>query len=53
MWKVEYETPTGRRSTAYVSAEHDDQTLCSGTDKYTDDPVTVEWDGEQWRQVAR
>ena len=41
--KVRY----GRNSCAYLDTEHEDGSY-TGTNKYTDEPVTLRWDGEQW-----
>ena len=46
--KVSYITCDGHLSAAYV----DDMVTGSGVDKYTDVPVTVAWDGNNWREVT-
>jgi hypothetical protein len=48
--KVRYRTKSGTESTAYLDdGESDTRT---GADKYTDEPLTVRWDGAQWVAVA-
>jgi hypothetical protein len=47
--KVRYRTESGE-STAYLDdGESDTRT---GTDKYTDEPLTVRWDGSKWVEVS-
>lgn len=43
--------PEWNLSTAFLDTEHQDGTY-SGTDKYTDDPVTVRWAGSAWVEVV-
>lgn len=48
--KVRYRTRPGSESTAYLDdGESDTRT---GTDKYTDEPLTVRWDGAKWVEVT-
>jgi len=36
---------------AYLDTAHGDG-VYSGTNKYSDEPVTLRWDGEQWTEVS-
>lgn len=48
--KVRYRTERGSESTAYLDdGEGDTRT---GTDKYTDEPLTVRWDGSKWVEIT-
>jgi hypothetical protein len=48
--KVNYRTESGSESTAYLDdGEGDTRT---GADKYTDEPLTVRWDGSKWVEVG-
>jgi hypothetical protein len=48
--KVRYRTQSGTESTAYLDdGESDTRT---GADKYTDEPLTVRWDGSQWVEIG-
>lgn len=48
--KVRYRTASGAESTAYLDdGESDTRT---GTDKYTDEPLTVHWDGSKWVETT-
>lgn len=48
--KVRYHTKSGSESTAYLDdGERDTRT---GADKYTDEPLTVRWDGSKWVEVV-
>lgn len=48
--KVRYHTESGSESTAYLDdGESDTRT---GTDKYTDEPLAVRWNGSKWIAVA-
>src|SRR5262245_58615251 len=48
--RVNYRTESGTESTAYLDdGEGDTRT---GADKYTDEPVTVRWDGAHWVEVG-
>jgi hypothetical protein len=49
--KVAYRTLGGFVSTAYIDVEHEDSDQGTGEDKYTDEPVTLRWDGQQWREI--
>lgn len=49
--KVRYRTESGGESTAYL--DDGDGDTRAGADKYTDEPLTVRWDGTNWAEVAR
>lgn len=49
--KVAYVTTAGAMSTAYLDDEWTDADRASGTDKYTDEPVSLLWDGHQWEET--
>ncbi len=49
--KIEYVLPSGHTSTAYVDKEREDQDICRGVDKHTDEPLVVRWTGEKWIQL--
>lgn len=48
--KVRYRTEFGSESTAYL--DDGESNTRTGTDKYTDEPLTVRWDGSKWVEVA-
>ena len=48
--KVRYRTQSGTESTAYLDDGETD--IRTGADKYTDEPLTVSWDGSKWVEVA-
>lgn len=48
--KVRYRTESGSESTAYL--DDGESNTRTGTDKYTDEPLTVRWDGSEWVEVA-
>jgi hypothetical protein len=49
--KVRYSTESGSESTAYLAdGEGDTRT---GADKYTDEPLTVRWDGSKWTEITQ
>lgn len=50
--KVEYHLPNGFTSTAYLDEMPAGQDVFVGTDKYTDEQVTVRWTGTRYVQVA-
>lgn len=54
--KVRYRRVDGYISTAYLDDEDTTpgQALYAGADKYTEIPVTVQWDAdaEEWKEVA-
>lgn len=48
--KARYRTTAGSESAAYLDdGESDTRT---GVDKYTDEPLTVRWDGSKWVEVT-
>jgi hypothetical protein len=49
--KVTYTTTTGAMSTAYLDDEWADADRATGTDKYTDQPVSLLWSGHQWMEA--
>jgi hypothetical protein len=46
--KVEYVTLSGSTSKAYVDEEPHVDGLHHGTNKHSDEPVALRWNGEQW-----
>ena len=48
--KVRYRTKSGSQSTAYLDAG--ESNARTGVDKYTDEPLTVRWDGSKWVEAA-
>lgn len=48
--KVGYRTESGSQSTAYL--DDGDSNTRTGFDKYTDEPLTVRWNGAEWVEVA-
>jgi hypothetical protein len=46
--KIGYIGLSGYRSTAYLDTGYGD--TWAGTDKYTDDPITVRWTGTEWQE---
>ncbi|RPE40254.1 hypothetical protein EDD90_3290 [Streptomyces sp. Ag109_O5-1] len=48
--KVNYRTESGSESTAYL--DDGEAGTRTGADKYTDEPLTVRWDGSQWVEVG-
>lgn len=48
--KVRYRTASGSESTAYL--DDGESGTRTGVDKYTDEPLTVRWDGTAWNEVA-
>lgn len=48
--KIRYRTEFGSESTAYL--DDGESNTRTGTDKYTDEPLTVRWDGSKWVEVA-
>lgn len=48
--KINYTVSSGVISTAYLT-EHLAACFYSGTDKYTDAPVIVKWDGERYIEI--
>lgn len=48
--KVRYRTESGSESTAYL--DDGEGSSRTGTDKYTDEPLAVRWDGSKWVEVA-
>jgi hypothetical protein len=49
--KIEYVLLNGFTSTAYLDAMPEGRDVLVGTDKYTDEPVTVRRTGEQWVEL--
>lgn len=53
--KVRYITRDGYESTAYLDDEDvvdDPAHVYRGEDKYTDEPVAVTFDGDEFREIA-
>lgn len=48
--KVRYRTSSGSESTAYL--DDGESSTHTGVDKYTDEPLTVRWDGSEWVEAA-
>lgn len=48
--KVDYTTNGGARSVAYLDGEPVNG-RATATDKYTDDDVTLRWDGTNWTET--
>lgn len=48
--KVRYRTTSGSESTAYL--DDGESGTRTGFDKYTDEPLTVRWNGAEWVEVA-
>jgi hypothetical protein len=48
--KIRYRTASGSESTAYL--DDGENNTRTGFDKYTDEPLTVRWDGSKWVEVA-
>lgn len=48
--KVRYRTDSGHESTAYL--DDGESATRTGIDKYTDEPLTVRWDGSEWTEVV-
>lgn len=48
--KVDYWTPDENRRTAYLDADLGDGRY-SGTEKHSDEPVTVYWTGERYVEI--
>lgn len=48
--KVRYRTESGSESTAYL--DDGESNTRTGFDKYTDEPLTVRWDGSVWIEAA-
>lgn len=49
--KIDYVLLNGFTSTAYLDEMPEGRDILVGTDKHTDEPVTVRWTGEQWVQL--
>jgi hypothetical protein len=50
--KIAYRSLSGFDSTAYVDeVAHPEFQTHTGTDKYTDEDVTVFWNGTNWEEV--
>lgn len=52
-YKVEYYLlpELTHHSKAYLDREFPETGVCTGTDKYTDEPICVRWTGERWEQL--
>ena len=48
--KVDYTTLSGARSVAYLDDARVGD-VATGTDKYTDDDVSLLWDGNGWTET--
>lgn len=48
--KVRYRTESGSESTAYL--DDGESNTRTGADKYTDEPLTVRWNGATWIEVT-
>lgn len=48
--KIRYRTASGSESTAYL--DDGENNTRTGFDKYTDESLTVRWDGSKWVEVA-
>jgi hypothetical protein len=52
--KIRYRSLQGFDTTAYVDDEpHPEFQTHSGTNKHTDEPVTVFWNGTYWEEVEK
>lgn len=50
--KIGYRNLSGSTSTAYLDEEdYEPEEVAAGADKYTDEPVAVQWDGIGWVEV--
>jgi hypothetical protein len=50
--KVRYRMASGYETTAYLDDEANVDGSYSGTNKHTDEPVTVRWTGDEWIEVG-
>lgn len=50
--KVRYRQPDGWESTAYLDDEPVEENVHVGTNKHTDEPVKVRWNGVEWVQIG-